>query len=263
MVFFDLKTTCGICNNETGLNRYKVKKSNVWICAKCLKKAGGFTNVNVSKNTIEEIKQFIDDNENKANLKQELIIDKPLQIAEGMYKYCLDNKFGSGFNENWGIKHFRVLENNLMNDEEVKMAFIGLHNYKSGTKHDGYFAYAVTNKRIILGQKQTIAGEKFNTVSLNNINDITFKSGLMFGIVTIDTIKETFNVALSKNFAKAVNTRINEVIEEVKGISVNKVRVSNNTSSVADEILKFKELLDMGAITQDEFDAKKKQLLNI
>ena len=114
-----------------------------------------------------------------------------------------------------------------------------------------------------MGQKQTIAGEKFNTVSLNNINDITFKSGLMFGIVTIDTIKETFNVALSKNFAKAVNTRINEVIEEVKGISVNKVRVSNNTSSVADEILKFKELLDMGAITQDEFDAKKKQLLNI
>lgn len=120
-----------------------------------------------------------------------------------------------------------------------------------------------TTWRIILGQKQTIAGEKFNTVSLNNINDITFKSGLMFGIVTIDTIKETFNVALSKNFAKAVNTRINEVIEEVKGISVNKVRVSNNTSSVADEILKFKELLDMGAITQDEFDAKKKQLLNI
>lgn len=31
--------------------------------------------------------------------------------------------------------------------------------------------------------------------------------------------------------------------------------------SVADEILKFKQLLDMGAITQEEFDAKKEQLL--
>ena len=31
--------------------------------------------------------------------------------------------------------------------------------------------------------------------------------------------------------------------------------------SVADEIRKFKELLDMGAISQSEFDAKKKQLL--
>ncbi len=34
-------------------------------------------------------------------------------------------------------------------------------------------------------------------------------------------------------------------------------------SSVADEIKKFKDLLDMGAITQEEFDAKKKQLLGL
>ncbi len=33
--------------------------------------------------------------------------------------------------------------------------------------------------------------------------------------------------------------------------------------SIADEILKFKQLLDMGAITQEEFDAKKKELLNL
>ena len=33
--------------------------------------------------------------------------------------------------------------------------------------------------------------------------------------------------------------------------------------SNADELKKFKELLDMGVITQDEFEAKKKQLLNL
>lgn len=32
--------------------------------------------------------------------------------------------------------------------------------------------------------------------------------------------------------------------------------------SSADELKGYKELLDMGAITQEEFDAKKKQLLN-
>ncbi|HFR4185387.1 SHOCT domain-containing protein [Bacillus cereus group sp. MYBK40-2] len=37
----------------------------------------------------------------------------------------------------------------------------------------------------------------------------------------------------------------------------------NATISVADELKKFKELLDMGGITEDEFNAKKKQLLNI
>lgn len=33
--------------------------------------------------------------------------------------------------------------------------------------------------------------------------------------------------------------------------------------TAADEIKKYKELLDMGAITQEEFDAKKKELLNL
>lgn len=36
-----------------------------------------------------------------------------------------------------------------------------------------------------------------------------------------------------------------------------------NAVSTADEIKKFKELLDIGAITQDEYDAKKKQLLGL
>ncbi|MDY5798016.1 MAG: SHOCT domain-containing protein, partial [Eubacteriales bacterium] len=31
----------------------------------------------------------------------------------------------------------------------------------------------------------------------------------------------------------------------------------------ADEIMKFKELLDSGVITQEEFDAKKKEILGV
>ena len=31
----------------------------------------------------------------------------------------------------------------------------------------------------------------------------------------------------------------------------------------AEELRRYKELLDMGAITQEEFDAKKKELLNL
>ena len=39
--------------------------------------------------------------------------------------------------------------------------------------------------------------------------------------------------------------------------------VANTSSSSADELKKFKELLDAGIITQEEFDAKKKQLLGL
>ena len=38
---------------------------------------------------------------------------------------------------------------------------------------------------------------------------------------------------------------------------------NDNTFSAADELKKFKELLDSGIITQEEFDAKKKQLLGL
>lgn len=37
----------------------------------------------------------------------------------------------------------------------------------------------------------------------------------------------------------------------------------NEQFSVADEIIKFKQLLDAGVITQEEFDTKKSQLLSI
>jgi len=36
-----------------------------------------------------------------------------------------------------------------------------------------------------------------------------------------------------------------------------------NMRDVPDELKKFKELLDLGAITQEEFDAKKKELLGL
>ena len=39
--------------------------------------------------------------------------------------------------------------------------------------------------------------------------------------------------------------------------------IDNGIGMTADEIKKYKELLDMGAITQEEFDAKKRQLLNL
>ena len=47
--------------------------------------------------------------------------------------------------------------------------------------------------------------------------------------------------------------------QKSKTITINK----ENSQSNADELKKFKELLDIGAITQEEFDQKKKQLLGL
>ena len=53
--------------------------------------------------------------------------------------------------------------------------------------------------------------------------------------------------------------RINKILPRLNKQTNNN---ANNTS-VADELKKFKDLLDAGVITQEEFDAKKNQLLGI
>lgn len=264
MGFFDLKVFCGVCDKEIGLNRYKIKKSNAWVCPECFKKAGGPMVINVSKVTVEDIKQAIKEEESKQEKTKEIISNNTLSTAEEMYRYCIDNNFGSGWNENWGQKHFKIIEENLLNGEKIYMTFIGVHNYISTTKHDNNFAFAITNKRIMMAQKNTIAGEKFQTVSLENINDITFKSGIALGVVTIDSIKETFNIGLDKVSAKLINSKIHEIIDTINNSknTTNKLE-STSVISVADELKKFKELLDMGILTKEEFDIKKKQLLNL
>ena len=53
------------------------------------------------------------------------------------------------------------------------------------------------------------------------------------------------------NFVRTLNSMIQEQ------------KHKKNSLSPADEIKKYKELLDMGAITPEEFEKKKKQLLNL
>lgn len=178
-----------------------------------------------------------------------------------MYHYAADHGYGSGENEKWGIKHFDIVAQQLLPDETVDLTFIGLHNYVSATKHDQNYAYAVTNKRLVFAQKKTLSGETIKTVSLDRINDITFQSGMLFGVITVDTPQEKFNVAIDKKSAKAV---FDALMERLRGLDSSKpAPVQTAAPSAADEILKYKQLLDAGVLTQEEFDAKKKQLLGL
>lgn len=184
-----------------------------------------------------------------------------MKTAKEMYEFCRQNKFGHGFTDKSGIKHFSLIEKALAPDEEAVFCFIGLHNYISTTKHNNNFAYAITNKRIIMGQKQFI-GEALQSVFLDNINDITFKTGMIMATITIDTIKETFNVGLDKEQAANVNARIHTILHELKQ-KKHPAAPASITTDPTIELKKYKELLDSGIITQEDFDAKKKQLLNL
>ncbi len=178
-----------------------------------------------------------------------------------MYQYCLDNGFGSGYNKKNSVNHFDIVAKNLKQDEDVLMAFIGLHNYQSATKHDNNCAYVITNKRIMIAQKKII-GEFFQIVSLENLNDVTLNSGMIFGVIVFDTIKERFNVAVAKDIANNITQKLHDVLFTSKSANL-----ANNTNtsigkSVADEIRELKQLLDDGLITIQEFEQQKKKVLS-
>ena len=250
---------CPICGKSTSaLGKSAIKKGESYICSSCFLKltSFGLGTSNIKELSVEELNNIFNGNKKINDITEK---EYDMTTAKGLYEFCVDNGFGQGMTQAWGIKHFQLIVDNLKNDEQVLMAFIGLHNYISPAQHDSNFAYVLTDKRFIMAQKKMV-GEVFQTVSLDNINDIKFESGFAFGILTIDTIKEKFNIALDKHSAKNISNRLHEELEKLKRISTN---TNNSQLSVADEIKKYKELLDMGAITQEEFDKKKSQLLEL
>ena len=89
------------------------------------------------------------------------------------------------------------------------------------------------------------------------------KEKVNFSGITEETFKDPNTIAL-RAFDKKKSieyeqfyTLLMQKIDETK----NSKNYSMNSQSIADEIKKFKELLDIGAITQEEFDSKKKELL--
>ena len=90
----------------------------------------------------------------------------------------------------WRIKaHCRIIEMNLNPGEIVKYVFVA-------QKTDSSFDWistnviALTNKRILLGQKRLLFGYFYTAITPDLFNDLKIKMGLIYGKVYIDTIKE-------------------------------------------------------------------------
>lgn len=101
------------------------------------------------------------------------------------------------------------------------------------------------------------------------------KSGFQIGYLQFETAGGIMNNKASNFFNENTFTwdttkQSNERMEEVANYAKERVEYYKNAKnapvvavSPAEELKKFKELLDMGIITQEEFDAKKKQLLGL
>ena len=84
----------------------------------------------------------------------------------------------------------------------------------------------------------------------------------MKGELNIDCMTEYMNFWVSNDTVEKIRNLALEAMEGYRN-QKNTPTVAVNQVSPAEELKKFKELLDMGIITQEEFDAKKKQLLGL
>ncbi|MGM9834272.1 MAG: PH domain-containing protein [Bacilli bacterium] len=113
-------------------------------------------------------------------------------------------------------QHSAIVEKHLNPGEEVVFAFPG---QKNDSVVDIYSTcvVAVTNKRILIGQKRLVFGYFLYSITPDLFNDLSVYQGLIFGKVTIDTIKEVVTLTnLDKNSLTEIETKVTTFMMEEK-----------------------------------------------
>ena len=124
----------------------------------------------------------------------------------------------------WRLKkHSEVVQKHLNPGEEVLYAF-------AGQKNDKFYDFwntsvvVLSNKRILIGRKRMLWGYMFTTITPDMFNDMEVYQGIIWGKITIDTIKEEVVLTnLSKKSLPEIETEISEfMMREKKKYDFNK-----------------------------------------
>ena len=115
-------------------------------------------------------------------------------------------------------KHAKVVEKYLNPGEEVRYAFPA---QKGNSSIDIFstFIVVLTNKRILLAQKRLLWGYTYLAITPDMFNDLTVSSGIIWGKLYIDTVKETVMLSnISKTAMDDIETEITEymIVEKQK-----------------------------------------------
>ena len=114
-------------------------------------------------------------------------------------------------------RHCIVASSIIDKEEEVLYAFAGQKNDTHGMIFDTCVV-VVTDKRLIIGQKRLLWGYQVTTITPKLFNDLKIKSGLFWGKVEIDTVKEHLFVSnLDKKSLDEIETNVNGIMLKNKG----------------------------------------------
>ena len=137
---------------------------------------------------------------------------------ESVYKQVMrfKNKYPGTITHHRLSKHAEIIEKHLNPGEVVLYAFAAQKNPKALDFFETAII-AITNERILIGQKRVIFGYFLSSITPDLYNDMQVTSGLIWGNVTIDTVKEVIELSnISKKALPEIETKITSYMMEAK-----------------------------------------------
>lgn len=262
MGLFNRKESCSICGNEKG-----TKISDGFICKECISKCGIFVippGQNRALARISDFEKLIEKNRHYKKLQEEREpIFAPNRVIGDRIMVDEDHKLwslaGGAFKKKPVGPIYSLLE---IDDYEI--------DEDGETVTKGGLGRAVAGGLLLGGLGAVVGGvtgtrKSKATCTRLNLN-ITPSIAPYPVIIQFITTKTKVNSLLYKQSYAQIQAVLS-YFDEFGGADENVTESSdtnrNLQSSNLDEIKKLKELLDMDALTQEEFDTKKKELLGL
>jgi hypothetical protein len=213
--------------------------------------------------------------------RMKFLTDKNCAIAfcSGMFNYEAANKYVHEVGDEINNTFISYLQNNMITQLNKNKDIVYAVKGVRGRFLDVYETKCVITVKAGVGSflsGNVSDGEK--TIYYKDIIGVQFKkSGLQIGYLQLETASTQMN-NLNSNFFNENSftfdstTVSSEVMTDIVDYVKNKVEAYHGNSngntttliqqkSVAEELKEFKELLDLGIITVDEFEVRKKRLL--
>lgn len=254
-LFFKEKDTCCICNKEKG----QKKINNGFVCKQCLQSCSVYFQVKVNKNTTKE--QMLYEIERNSSNQELLNKFTPTKKILEYIEFDVENRL-------WLVPDWfsgKKLNPTVYKFDDI-VEYELLENGESLTK--GGIGRAVAGGVLFGGVGAIVGGVTGKKKTKSVITDLKIK------IIVNDTNKPNIYIELIKNPTKVGSVTYDKVYSAAQEIlsmfavitqDHNKnenVNTQVQTLSVADEIMKLKELFDQGILTEEEFGTEKSKLLN-
>lgn len=118
-----------------------------------------------------------------------------------------------------------------------------------------------TNERVLIINKNMLIGGDVDSIPLEKINAVTVKQHFATGDLSITNGADT--TTLTKIDLQALPTLAGRIRSSLKKAKSGETLGTKDSSNLIEELRQLKELVDEGVITEEEFTAKKKKVLNI